>query len=157
MPPNIKVLNGGDADKIIHRRELVGRFRLQGLSMREIAKALSAFASTDPLTGATEYPFRNPDTGEPLNVATIKSDLDKLKDAWKKSSEITTDQHMARQLAELQEVKRLGFAKNNLQAVLRAIEDEMKLLGTAAPDKTDLTSGGAPLTGLIINIPHDDD
>jgi len=129
-------LNTSNDDRIAYRRELVGRFRLQGLSLRQIAIALR------------EAGMVNPDTGNAYDAGTIKADVDALKREWRKNANIATEQHIARQLAELQEVKRIGFAKSNLQAVLRAIEDEMKLLGTPQPDKTDLTSGGDKLGAI---------
>lgn len=113
-------LNTSNRDAIIMRREMVASLRLRGLSLREIAQAL---AKQNP-------PVVNPKTLQPYDVATIKSDIDALKSIWAENANVSIDEHQSRQLAELQELKRFAWSSKNGALALRALETEMKLVGT---------------------------
>lgn len=113
-------LNQSAKDSIVHRRELVARLRLRGMTLREIAAAL---AKQNP-------PIVNPDTGEAYSDVTIKNDLDALKAEWSKNASVAIDEHQSRQFAELQEIKRDAWSQKNPQLALAALDKEMKLLGT---------------------------
>lgn len=102
------------------RRERIAHLRGRGLSAREIADEL----------GKGDNKIVNPDTGEPYTHTTVLTDLKTLKSQWRKSAKIAIDEHVARQFAELQEVKRLGWQQEDGDLIVRAIGLEMKLLGT---------------------------
>lgn len=115
-------------DNIEQRRERVAQLRLRGLSSREIARALA--------TG--DHPIVSATTGRPYEHAVILSDLEALKAEWQASRGESTDKHIDRQFAEMQEIKRAAWANRDPELALKALEKEMKLLGTAK-DKDGLT------------------
>lgn len=138
MALNKKVVNTAAEAIIAHRRELVARARLRGATQREIVEGL-ALANC-----------LNPDTNEPWSLGTINSDLKALQAEWRRESKKAVDHHKARQLAELNEAKRQAWHDNDLQSVLRAIGQEMDLLGTEAPKVTEVTGkGGEPLNHRV--------
>lgn len=113
------------ADK---RREMVSQLRLRGLSIREIAEAL----------GKGNPPLLNPETGKPFTHVTVKNDIDFLDAEWQRRRSTNTDLHKNRQFMLIQEVNRAAWAKQEPELVLKALDREMKLLGTAE-DKDGLT------------------
>ena len=107
-------------DNMEQRRARVAQLRLRGLSSREIALAL---AQGNP-------PILSPTTGRPYEHAVILSDLEALKLEWQASRGEATDKHIDRQFAEMQEIKRAGWAGKDPELALKALRDEMSLLGT---------------------------
>lgn len=103
------------------RREMVSQLRLRGLSIREIAEAL----------GKGNPPLINPETGAPFSHVTIKNDIDALNLEWQRRRGINTDVHQDRQFMMTQEVSRAAWASKDPELVLKALDREMKLLGTA--------------------------
>lgn len=122
-------LNKAQKDNLEQRREIVAQLRLRMLTMREICAALEKQGILSPITGRA------------YDVATIKSDIDALKLQWHSSANVATEEHQARQAAEIQEIKRLAWSQKDGKLALAALDKEMKLLGTMKqPD------------GLTINI-----
>lgn len=121
--------NGANKDTVEQRRERVAQLRLRGLSAREIAQSL-AKGVRDPATGEYVGKIVSPITGKPYDHKTILADLDALKAQWRQSSGVATDEHMARQFAEIQEIKRAAWAAKDPELALKALGQEMKLLGT---------------------------
>lgn len=119
-------LNRSKQDNVEQRREMVSQLRLRMLSMREICVALERSGIISPITGRA------------YDVATIKRDIDALKEEWRESRNVNTDIHVDRQFAEMQEIKRAGWAAKDPELALKALDKEMKLLGTAK-DKDGLT------------------
>lgn len=113
-------LSTAKKDSVELRRERVAHLRLQGMSAREIADALAK----------GRHKLVNPLTNKPYSHTTILDDLDVLKITWRESANIATDEHAARQFAELQEIKRLAWSQKDGDLALKAIDKEMKLLGT---------------------------
>lgn len=111
-------LNTAQRDMVIRRRELVGQLRARGMTVREIAAALAA--QKDPIE---------------VSHVTIASDLKALKKQWAANAERFIGEHVARQLAELEEAKREARQSKNLDTWARLLALEMKLLGTDAPQK----------------------
>ena len=120
-----RIVNDAEQAIIDHRRELVARARLRGATIREIVEGLAQAGHV------------NPETGEAWSRGTIHSDLKALQSEWRRESKKAVDHHKARQLAELYEVKRQAWRDNDMQSVLRAIGQEMDLLGTEAPKRQD--------------------
>lgn len=108
-------------DNIEQRRARVAQLRLRGLSSREIAVAL----------GQGDNPMLSPRTGRPYEHAVILQDLKVLKDDWKAERGEATDAHIDREYKEIQEIKRAAWATSDPELALKALDREMKLLGTA--------------------------
>lgn len=117
-------LSTANKDAIELRRERVAQLRLRGLSSREIALALAQGDKNG------KGRMLNPETGEPYTHTTIQNDLKALKDQWRESAGVATDEHQARQLAEIQEIKRMAWQQQNGNLALQALDREMKLTGT---------------------------
>lgn len=125
------------------RRERVAQLVLRGLTAREIVAALAS----------GDNRIINGRTGEPWSLGTIGSDLKALKTEWNRRAAEAYDEHRARQLAEVAELKRAAWAARRYDTVLRAMEREAKLLGLDAP-----ISGRVEVTGKDggkIEIKHD--
>lgn len=122
MPLTNKAVN----DIAEMRRELVEQLRVRGLTIREIAAALATPRDGRP-------PLLNPETGKPFTHVTIKNDLDIIRKGWQERRAAAMDEHADRELAEISEVKRAGWATGNPKLVLEGIDREFKLLGTAKP------------------------
>lgn len=122
------------------RRQRVAELRLMGASQREIWKALAE--------GGRDGAGRliNPSTNEPFSLGTINGDIQALEEEWRRNAAQSTNLHQARQLAEIQKIKIQAFSQKSPALALRAIELEMKLLGTAAPQKIDL---GLPIDKVL--------
>lgn len=131
------------ADTIAIRHEMVAQLRLRGLTLREIQRVLS------------ERGIVNNKTGKPISLTTIKFDVDMLRERWRSEALKDTSEHMARQLAEIEQVRRKAWADGDMPIVLRALELEMKLLGTAAPERIDMSAAivGAVKLYAVENSP----
>lgn len=119
----MRTRHGATNDIAILRRERVAALRARGLTQREIQAALAAPADKNGMV--------NPETGKPFDLATINRDLKHLRQQAQRAASQTTDVHRARQYAELQELKRAAWSQKDPRLALRALETEMKLLGTA--------------------------
>jgi len=115
--------NGKNDDIIKRRRETVGRLRVYGMTEAEITVAL-------PKQGIV-----NPRTRKPFTNATVHGDIVALREEWQANAAESTAVHQARQLAEIQTIKRQAFLDRDGLLALRAIDREMKLLGTSAPER----------------------
>ena len=123
-----------DSQLIIARREQVARLRLKGLSQREIVRELA------------EMGVLNPETGKHYKVMSINRDCQELDREWRERQAADTDQLRGTQLAEIREARRVAWKNNDLNAVYRGMELEIKLLGTAAPDRSEISGpGGGPI------------
>lgn len=116
-----------DESIISLRRARVAQLKLRQLSSREIALALAQ--------GDRDGNNRivSPQTGKPYDHKVILADLKILQEEWKKDRLQDTDTHIDRQFAEINEVKRAGWAQSNPKLVLEGLDREMKLLGTSKP------------------------
>ncbi len=111
-------LNGSRNDTVYMRRELVGQLRAKGMTVREIARALAN--RSDPIE---------------VSHVTVANDLKVIKRQGQANAESFIGEHIARQLAELEEAKREARQAGNLDTWARLFALEMKLLGTDAPQK----------------------
>lgn len=130
------------------RKERVARLRARGLSLRDIVAALGNPA--DP-----SIYMVNPRTGEPFNLTTIAHDIDAIRTEARERTRADVDEHRARQMEEINEMKRAAWAARDLKALGRAIELEMKLLGTAQAAELDVKSGGKPLGVQVVEVVKD--
>ena len=107
---------------IASRRERVAQLRLRGLTQRDIVEALARSDMVDPKTS------------KPYSLATINSDLQAIETDWRDSAARSVDERKAAQLAELAEVKRTAWTKEDMATVLKAIAQETELLQRDAGD-----------------------
>lgn len=108
-------------DNIEQRRERVAQLKLRGLSSREICRALAQ----------GDHPIISPRTGKPFDHMVILSDIEALKLEWKASRGEAFDTHIDRQFTEINEIKKAAWAAKDPELALKALDREMKLLGTA--------------------------
>lgn len=135
------IRNSSNHDILMVRRQQVARLRLRGLSIRDIVQALAM----PPLS------LTDPKTGKPYSVGTIHRDLKAIETEWREAAVADIAAWKAKQLAELAEVKRAAWLEKDLGMVLRAIQQEVDIIGTKAPTRADVTSGDAPLS-IILDI-----
>jgi len=122
-------VDNANAHRVEIRRSLVSELRIKGLTLYEIKEALWSHSP----------PIYNLKTGKPFSAETIRKDLKVLKGRWRTRADETTDDHQARQLEEINQIKRDAWARQNGNLALRALELETKLLGTLAPTKIELS------------------
>ena len=100
-------------DAIEHRRTQVARRRIRGESQRAIAQALQ------------------------VSLGTINRDLKALDARWRKNADLDIGTHRARQLAEIDEIKRWAYLQvadpRAMRALLMAIKLEAQIIGTLQP------------------------
>src|SRR3990167_3951405 len=121
--------NGAPRDAIMRRRENVGRLRLRGLSLREVAIALAQMP-------------------EPIIVTygTVNRDLKVLEAEWRANAARAIDEYQANQLAEIAEGKRKCWQLEDMAGLARFLKLEADIRGTNAPVKQEITgAGGGPL------------
>jgi hypothetical protein len=135
-----------EIDAIELRRDQVARLRARRLTVRQIVEALAAERCL------------NPTTGRPWSVGTIDEDLKVVLRRWKSGAVEAMENHVAEQLAQLNEVKRQGFENGELQAVLGALKHEARLLGIEAPEKVAVSHSGMPaITEMLVMVREEED
>lgn len=121
------------------RQEHVATLLLRGLSVRKIAEVLATpTVSENGREKKNPLHLINPKTEKPFSVMVVHRDIEELEAKWRENALVLVDQHRARQLAELEEVKRRAWAASDLDMVLKTIQTEMKLLGTPMPEKQEM-------------------
>lgn len=114
---------------MLDRRRRVAVLRLRGLSLREITKAL-------PMGDGGVI---NPETQKPYNMSTIYQDLKAIEQEWRQMSVADLQEHKARHLAELAEVRRTAWQQGKLFYILKSLEQEAQILGlNEVPDAPDV-------------------
>ena len=135
---NIMALNRSHDAIEAKRLELVAALRLRGRSQREIQQALAG-------------QMVNPVTNGPYSLGTINGDIKRLERQWRKAAADSIEEHKARQLAEIGEVKRQAWNDKDAALVLRAIDLEANIVGTKAAVRSEVTGeGGGPLQTEIV-------
>lgn len=114
-------LNSSKQTSILHRREVVARLRLRGLTQREIAMKLI-------LEGVV-----NSATGDPFSIGTVNGDVKALEKQWRQQAAADTAALKGQVLAELRETRRAAWEDNQFTIVLRSIDQEIHLLGLDVP------------------------
>ena len=114
--------------RIRARQDMVMSLRARGYKPTEIHAHFSD-------TNKTSFVL-DPDTGLPYTLATIEEDLEYIQTVSLEIIRDNIDTHRARQLMELQELRRAAYARGQLQVVSATLRDEMKLLGTPMPVRT---------------------
>jgi len=109
----------------IRRREMVARLYSQGHTIRDIPHLLYALYVEDQ----TEV-WLVRENGKPWAKSTISDDLTALRADWREMAGQEVNDHIDRQLAEIQRLKRVAEAAGKIGIMRQLIETEMKLLGT---------------------------
>jgi hypothetical protein len=115
------------------RRERVSQLVIRQLTVREIANILE-YGDKDG-----NGRIVNPETGRAYTHVTIAADIKALKKEWAEKRDVNTDEHINRQYAEQQEIKRAGWSVKDYELVRKTLHDEMDLLGTKKPQKYEIT------------------
>ena len=133
MAPNHMTTPPHNQTYIDVRRVRVAQLKLRGMTTREIALAL---AQGDANGNGR---IMNPATGKPYDHTVIVKDLKVLQAEWKEQRMQDTDTHAERELAEINEIKRAAWATADPELALKALDREMKILGTAKPTEFKFT------------------
>ena len=112
---------------IDHRRMIVARLRVRGLSQREIQVRLAIPGEDGRMVTA------NPANNKPWSLGTINGDCKALDKMWRAAAEADIVDWKAWINAELEEVKREGWRDKDSKAVLAAIAQQRAMLGLDAP------------------------
>lgn len=120
-------LNSSQDAIIDNRRRQVASLRLRGLTQREIMAALE------------KNGVINPHSGNSWQLGTINGDIKALEAEWHKEAIADIQEHKARVLAELSEVKRAAWGSKEYKTILDALKQERDLLGLDMPTKVDVT------------------
>lgn len=121
---------------ILKRREMVASLLARGMRQSEILTQLSTpqIKRNGKIVENPMY-LPNPNTGEPWDKATISRDTDALRKDWQDNAERDTDELRSEQLARSEELFRMAIARGDISECRRVLEFQMKLLGTAKPEK----------------------
>jgi len=101
----------------ILRQKLVSSAKLRGMTTAEIAVFLS------------EEGIINPRTERPYSIGIINADVKYMEEQWRDEMSNNITKHRARVLAEIRETKKSAWKTGKLSLVLRAIDQEVNLLG----------------------------
>lgn len=123
--PDTKAL---ERDQIALRRQRVQSLRNRGLTHLEIWSTLSREFNDDGSINRSR--MINLATGEPYDRSTITYDLKWLREDNLRHAREDAAIHQARQLSEIDEIKRAAWAARDPELALKALDREMKLLGT---------------------------
>lgn len=99
------------------RQKTVSSARLRGMTCQQIVALLA------------DQDIINPRTKQPWSVATISKDLKIIEEGWREETFKNISDHRSRVLAEIQEVKRTAWLSGKHSIILRAIDQEVSLLG----------------------------
>lgn len=122
MPAFGKAAKTSRTAVIDQRRILVARLLLRGLTQREIELALAKR-------------ILNPDTNKPWSIATVNRDIKEIRAEWHAQYAKSYDSHVSGMLAEIKEVRREAWSREDFDLVLKCCDRECKLLGLDQPDK----------------------
>lgn len=128
------------------RREIIAALSLRGLSQRQIV----AFMATPPKPGQDgRFFYLNPETKEAWSIATVNRDLKFLREEWQANAAVSIAERQARLFAEMQEVRRRGWEKDEMGTVQRSFDQEAALFALNGPVKVAPTNpaGDEPYNG----------
>lgn len=124
----------------ILRQSIVSSAKLRGMTSSDIVALLSEEGVVNPLTD------------EPWSITTINNDLREIEERWKTEMLRDVSEHRSRVLAELNEVKMASWKTGKLSLVLRAIDQEVGLLGLNELERMGVEIA---LTNLLKSLPKE--
>jgi hypothetical protein len=122
---------------VAQRREEVASLRLQGRTIREISRALV----DKGITGQT---------GKPVSIGTVHRDLTILEAEWRAAAAQNTKDRQAFFLAQLDELKKQAWAKEDYKVVLQAMGQEARILGLEAPGLIKFQTDYGEFKGIVL-------
>lgn len=134
MRPNSERKLGPARDQ---RRAQVAKLAARGLSQREIVDALERGG------------YVNPNTGKPWDRKAIQHDVETLAREWRDRAAADIDEHRARMLEELRQIKAASWAAGDRRSVLQALSQERALLGV---DQDPATATGNVIEGVRVSF-----
>lgn len=120
-----------NAATVALRRRQVAQLRARLLTLDEIHGAMADMAAR----GRNVAAVVNPGTGAPWSRSQIAKDLRWVEAQWEEDAREAGARYRGRILAELEEVKRRAWSKDNLRLVILANEKIAALLGLNAPHR----------------------
>ena len=122
------------------RQSIVSSAKLRGMTSADIVSFLA------------EQGVVNPVTEEPWSITTINNDLRDIEERWKEEMLRDVSDHRARVLAEINEAKQAAWKSGKLSLVLRAIDQEVGLLGLNELERMGVEIA---LTNLLKSLPKE--
>jgi hypothetical protein len=107
------------------RRRMVASMMVQGFHL-------------DAITAGISTQFKNPKNGRPYSRDAVVRDMREMKARWREEAAADIAELRGRQLAELAELKRKAWTKDDLSEVRMLMDREAKLLGLDAPVRIDV-------------------
>jgi len=107
----------------LQRRRIVSSARLRGMTLNQIHQLLIDKGVT------------NTHLGRPWSVSVVSKDLKVLEEQWREEMMAEISSHRARILAEIKETKTAAWRAGKLSLVLKAINQEVDLLGLNELDR----------------------
>ena len=99
---------------IEERRQMVAHLRVRGATIREIATHLRT-------------------KGISRSIGTVHRDTKIIEEEWRQHARQDIATHKARQLAELNEIRRAAWRDKDYRLALQVLREEIALLGTDEP------------------------
>lgn len=109
------------------RRQRVSELLAKGMTSYQIAMEMEA-----------DDQYRNPDTGRPWCVDTIKSDMQSIRKRWRQEALLNYDIHVSRILGQLRQVRLSAWKSMDLNTILKTLDQEVKLLGLDKATKSEI-------------------
>lgn len=82
--------------------------------------------------------YTNPSTGDPWTLYTINRDAQVIQKQWEKEALLRYDIHVSRILGQIRAVRKKAWESEDLNTVLRTLDQEVKLLGLDKLTKTEI-------------------
>ena len=121
------------------RRNMVASLLARGMTQIEITNQLGAqYIIRDGQERPNPSYLINPITSEPFDKATINRDVQYLRKQWRENAEEVIEELLSKQLAEIREARRVAWARGDIEEVRLSIALEMKLTGTAKPERKEI-------------------
>jgi hypothetical protein len=131
--------NGIPPELIDKRRDMVSSLLSRGMRQIEIVNQLGTptIIRNGDIVPNPSY-LVNPITQAPFDKATINRDIQFLRKQWRENAEEEIEELLSHQLSELREARRVAWARGDIEEVRHNILAEMKLTGTARPEKKEI-------------------
>lgn len=129
---------------IDRRRSIIASLLARGLTQAEIMLTLNRPKYTNEFVtvGGELVPnphyLINPNTGEPFDKSTISRDVKALREQWQDEALGDVDAIYSEQLFKIREAFRVAWSQNDIGEVRQLLALEIKLTGTARPDRKEL-------------------
>lgn len=142
-------------EAIAKRQEIVATLTARRYTQREIVAAMS----TRPKRGEdSRYFFLNPESNEPWSLATVNGDLKAIRARWQAEAQKSFGERQAELLAEIKEVRKRGWQKDEMGTVQRSIDQEAGIFGVTAPQQLELSGrAGGPVQFADVSKLSDDE